>query len=46
VTTVDLDYDHRFDETAKACMKDAAFAIKMPAGEPRRVTLPISFERK
>jgi TonB family protein len=44
VSTVDLDYNHRFDDAAKQCMKDAAFAIKLPGGEPRRVTVPITFE--
>jgi TonB family protein len=44
VTTVDLEYKHKFDEASKGCMRDAAFAIKMPAGEARRVTVPVTFE--
>ncbi len=46
VTTVDLEYNHKFDDAAKACMRDAAFAIKMPPGEARKVTVPVSFEAK
>jgi outer membrane biosynthesis protein TonB len=46
VSTVDLDYKHKFDEASKGCMRDAAFAIKLPAGEPRRVTVPVTFEPK
>src|SRR5277367_6742809 len=41
VTTVDLEYKHRFDEAAKSCMRDAAFAIKLPPGQPRRVQVPV-----
>jgi len=44
VTTVDLEYKHRFDEAAKSCMRDAAFAIKLPPGQPRRVEVPVTFE--
>jgi outer membrane biosynthesis protein TonB len=44
VTTVDLEYKHRFDEASKGCMRDAAFTIKLPAGEPRRVDVPVTFE--
>lgn len=43
VTTVNLEYKHRFDEAAKSCMRDAAFAIKLP-GQPRRVEVPVTFE--
>ena len=46
VTTVDLEYKHKLDDTAKGCMRDAAFTIKLPAGEPRRVTVPLTFETK
>ena len=46
VSTVDLDYKHKFDEASKGCMRDAAFAIKVPAGEPRRVTVPVTFDPK
>lgn len=45
VTTVNLDYDHRFDEAAKGCMRDAAFAMHFPAGAPRRIELPVVLER-
>lgn len=44
VTTVDLQYKNRFDEASKGCMRDAAFAIKLPPGEPRRLELPVTFE--
>jgi hypothetical protein len=46
VSTVDLDYKHRFDEASKACLRDAAFAIRLPTGTPRRVEVPITFEPK
>jgi TonB family protein len=46
VTTVDVQYKHRFDEASKTCMRDAAFAIKLPHGQPRRVEVPITFEAK
>ena len=46
VSTVDLEYTHKFDEAAKGCMRDAAFAIKMPAGEARKVVVPLTFESK
>jgi TonB family protein len=46
VTTVDLEYKHRFDEAAKTCMRDAAFAIKLPPGQPRRVEVPVTFETR
>jgi outer membrane biosynthesis protein TonB len=45
VTTVNLDYDHRFDDASKGCMRDAAFAIHFPAGSPRRVEQPVVLER-
>lgn len=45
VSTVDLEYRHKLDEASKGCMRDAAFAIKLPAGAPRRVTVPVTFER-
>jgi hypothetical protein len=44
VSTVDLEYKHRLDEGSKTCMRDAAFAIRLPAGTPRRVEVPITFE--
>jgi TonB family protein len=44
VTTVELEYKHRFDDASKQCMRDAALGIKLPAGEPRRVTVPVTFE--
>jgi hypothetical protein len=46
ISTVDLEYKHKFDEASKTCMRDAAFAIKLPPGEPRRVEAPMSFEPK
>ena len=46
VSSVDLEYKHRFDEAAKGCMRDAAFAIRLPAGTPRRVEVPVTFEAK
>src|SRR6202042_1872458 len=46
VSTVDLEYKHRFDEASKACMRDAAFAIQLPAGTPRRVEVPLTFEAR
>jgi hypothetical protein len=46
VSTVDLEYKHKFDEASKGCMRDAAFAIKLPAGQPRRVEVPMTFESK
>jgi outer membrane biosynthesis protein TonB len=45
VTTVNLDYDRRFDDASKGCMRDAAFAIHFPAGNPRRVEQPVVLER-
>jgi TonB family protein len=44
VTTVELEYKHRFDDASKQCMRDAALAMKLPTGEPRRVTVPVTFE--
>jgi outer membrane biosynthesis protein TonB len=46
VSTVDLEYKHRFDDASKACMRDAAFAIKVPAGPPRRVEVPLTFDAR
>jgi hypothetical protein len=46
VSTVDLEYKHRFDDAAKACMRDAAFAIKLPPGAARKVEVPVTFEPK
>jgi TonB family protein len=46
VSTVDIEYKHKFDEAAKGCMRDAAFAIKLPPGASRRVTAPMTFEPK
>jgi hypothetical protein len=46
VSTVDLEYKHRFDEASKACMRAAAFEIRLPAGSPRRVEVPITFEAR
>jgi TonB family protein len=46
VSSVDLEYKHRFDEAAKGCMRDAAFTIQLPPGTPRRVEVPITFETK
>jgi hypothetical protein len=46
VSTVDLDYKHKFDEASKGCMRNAAFAIKLPPGDPRRVETSMSFEPK
>jgi TonB family protein len=46
VSTVDLEYKHKFDEASKGCMRDAAFAIKLPPGAARRVTVPMTFEPK
>jgi hypothetical protein len=43
VSTVDLEYKHKFDDASKQCMRDAAFAIKLPPGQPRRVEVPMSF---
>ncbi|MGO8999084.1 MAG: hypothetical protein ACLQVI_37630 [Polyangiaceae bacterium] len=43
-STVDLEYKHKFDEPSKTCMRDAAFAMKLPAGQPRRVEVPMTFE--
>jgi outer membrane biosynthesis protein TonB len=42
VSSVDLVYKHRFDDASKQCMRDAAFAIKLPPGQPRRVEVPMS----
>jgi hypothetical protein len=44
VTTVDLDYVNKIDDTSKSCMRDAAFAIKLPPGSPRRVTAPVALD--
>lgn len=46
VSTVDLEYKHKFDDAAKQCMRDASFAIKLPPGAPRRVEVPITFEMR
>ncbi|HEY2516591.1 MAG TPA: hypothetical protein VGI39_37230 [Polyangiaceae bacterium] len=46
VSTVDLEYTHRFDEASKGCLRDAAFAIKMPPGDARKVVVPMTFESK
>jgi outer membrane biosynthesis protein TonB len=46
VSTVDLQYKHRFDEPSKTCMRDAAFAISFPKGQPRKVEVPMTFETK
>jgi hypothetical protein len=46
VSTVDVEYKHKFDEPSKGCMRDAVFAIKLPPGAPRRVTVPMTFEPK
>ncbi len=46
VSTVDLEYKHRFDDAAKACMREAALAIKLPAGAARRVEVPMTFETR
>ena len=46
VSTVDIEYKHKFDEASKGCMRDAAFAIKLPPGASRRVTAPMTFEAK
>ncbi len=46
VTTVNLEYDHKFDDAAKTCMRDAGFAISLPAGQPRRVEVPLTFETR
>jgi len=44
VSTVDLEYKHRFDDASKSCMRDAAFAIQLPAGQPRKVEVPLTFD--
>jgi len=44
VATVNLDYDRRFDEAAKACMREAGLAITFPPGDPRKVEIPVTFE--
>jgi outer membrane biosynthesis protein TonB len=46
VTNIDLDYRNHFDEAAKGCMRDAAFAIKFPTGDARKVEVPLSFGAK
>jgi hypothetical protein len=46
VSTVDVEYKHRFDEASKTCMRDAAFAITFPKGQPRKVVVPLTFETK
>jgi hypothetical protein len=47
VSTVDIDYTHRFDDDAKACMRDAAFSVKLPRDTGSRVTqAPVVFDVK
>ena len=46
VSTVDLEYKHRFDDAAKACLREAALAIKFPAGASRKLEFPLTFDTK
>jgi hypothetical protein len=43
VSSVDLEYKHKLDDASKQCMRDAAFAIKLAPGQPRRVELSMPF---
>ncbi len=43
VTNVDLDYTHKFDDDAKACVRDAAFNVKLPAGA-KSASVPVIFD--
>ena len=43
VTNVDLDYTHKFDEDAKACMRESAFRVKLPAGT-KSASVPVVFD--
>jgi hypothetical protein len=42
-TTVDLQYRHRIDDSAKECMRDAALALSFPSSMQGRQTATLRF---